>query len=76
MQEENVDRIAIRLVDETINRVSGLADDPYLREALAKIVIRQTIHRVIERLGISTYDVAEHLDTMRDVISADGYGAE
>lgn len=74
MQEENVDRIAIRLVDETINRVSGLADDPYLREALAKIVIRQTIHRVIERLGISTYDVAEHLDTMRDVISADGYG--
>ena len=28
MQEENVDRIAIRLVDETINRVSGLADDP------------------------------------------------
>lgn len=76
MQEENVDRIAIRLVDETINRVSGLADDPYLREALAKIVIRQTIHRVIEQLGISTYDVAEHLDTMRDVISADGYGAE
>lgn len=74
MQAENVDRIAVRLVDEMVNRVSPLADDPYIREALAKIVVRQTVHRVIERLGINAHDLADHLETMREVITEPGYG--
>lgn len=62
------------MVDDLFARAADLSADPYIREALAKLIVRQTVHRAVEVLDINVHDLADHLDTMADVIKDQNYG--
>lgn len=61
------------MVDELFDKADALTSDPYIRDAVARIVIRQAVHRSVEVMGIGVYELAEHLDTMADVIKDKKY---
>jgi len=70
----SIETAVANMVDELFERAAALTSDPYIREAVAKIVVRQTVHRSVEVMGISVFDLADHLDTMAEVIKDPHYG--
>lgn len=70
----SIEQAVSDMVDELFERAAALTSDPYIREAVAKIIVRQTVHRSVEVMDLNVHDLADHLDTMRDVIKDRNYG--
>lgn len=56
------------LVDHMTDQFVGLSEDPYFREAIMKAAIRRICHQAHQKLEVSAYDIADHLDVMAEVM--------
>ena len=55
-------------VDVFIGSLAALSQEPYIKDGIAKMAVRDVTWGLVHRLGISQYDLEEDLRGMADVV--------